>query len=764
MKLVSLNVNNFKKLNFDSPIRFKGGITVISGLNEAGKSTILDAILYALFGKVTRPPGHVKDDDLLAYQTKKCTVILEFEIDGEFYRVIREIRKTGTNKAELYKRIGQDQWKAIAAKSRDVTKAVERLLGEISFDEMLSSNVVAQKDLGRLVDPKSDRWKVVNAFLHLESFTVVSESLNEEKKNLEGTGPSRPGAVNTARERLNQLRQIAEECTRRRKLNSKSRGEIENLTKENESLENKYVELESLEAKLRGYDEILQRKQQLLSEAASKLEILNKHQQSISILEPKVLEYETELDKYQGLPDRTETSSLEEIIEVTKSDRTKLTQTQSFIETKAREVKKLEEELRPYSATDLKRLGKNKSLKPYASGLVILALAASVSFVFNIQVIPWILAAGAAIMAILLARRVSSMSNLVKQEGLEAKFCILEDKMKEMKELQGQSEQIQMSQKANEERLIKVASSLTYYTGFEIDIDPLDRADHMLKQYERDVEAKKHALESLSNAKHSLSLLRNQLDESCVSSQVSDLRAEASTLVVPALPSGLVFSREALNRTSANKESVGRSISANKSTIQSDQRTIRENERFLEEYKGIDEQLATQEALARKLERQLLITKLAKEGVERTVEAIKSRFHPGVARHMGEILPSLTLGRYKAALLDDDFAVKVFDPEAGEYRPRDVFSGGTDDQFMLAMRLAFVLSLMPEVKGTRPQFLWLDEPLGSSDEIRRSGIIEYLNTSLSKSFAQIFVVSHVGGLEEQIPNVLHLENGKIVVA
>lgn len=77
------------------------------------------------------------------------------------------------------------------------------------------------------------------------------------------------------------------------------------------------------------------------------------------------------------------------------------------------------------------------------------------------------------------------------------------------------------------------------------------------------------------------------------------------------------------------------------------------------------------------------------------------------------------------------------------------------------MRLAFVLSLLPEAKGTRPQFLWLDEPLGSSDEIRRSGITEYLSAGLSKSFRQIFLVSHVGGLEEPIPNVIRLENGKL---
>jgi len=32
--------------------------------------------------------------------------------------------------------------------------------------------------------------------------------------------------------------------------------------------------------------------------------------------------------------------------------------------------------------------------------------------------------------------------------------------------------------------------------------------------------------------------------------------------------------------------------------------------------------------------------------------------------------------------------------------------------------------LLPEVKGKKPEFIFLDEPLGSSDEVRRSGILK----------------------------------------
>jgi exonuclease SbcC len=126
---------------------------------------------------------------------------------------------------------------------------------------------------------------------------------------------------------------------------------------------------------------------------------------------------------------------------------------------------------------------------------------------------------------------------------------------------------------------------------------------------------------------------------------------------------------------------------------------------------------------------------------------------------MSAILPALTCSKYRAAILDEDYNVKVWDPEAGEYRSKEVYSGGTEDQFLLAMRLAFALALLPEVKGQKPEFVFLDEPLGSSDEIRRSGIVDYLAQDLSKKFKQIFIISHVGGLEEHVQNIITLDDG-----
>jgi exonuclease SbcC len=129
---------------------------------------------------------------------------------------------------------------------------------------------------------------------------------------------------------------------------------------------------------------------------------------------------------------------------------------------------------------------------------------------------------------------------------------------------------------------------------------------------------------------------------------------------------------------------------------------------------------------------------------------------------MGLILPVITSGRYKAVQLDDNYTVQVFDPDAGEFKPKEVFSGGTEDQMLLAMRLAFALALMPQAKGRNPEFLFLDEPLGSSDKVRRDGILALMHKELSQNFKQIFLVSHVGDLEAEANSIIQMDNGTVL--
>jgi DNA repair protein SbcC/Rad50 len=762
VKLVSLYASNFKKLDFDAPLRFKDGITVISGLNEAGKSTVLDAILYALYGRVTKPPGHAKDEDLLAYTTNRAKVDFEFTIGEKLYKVTREIRRAGTNKAILEEHIGEDRWKVTATKSREVTASIISLLGGISFDEMVSSTIVAQKDLDRLVQQGSDRWKVINAFLHLESFNEAVEELNEEKKDLEGTGQSRPGVINTQRDKLAELSRDLQEYERRESQNRTLKEETARLRDETEIMTTKYKELDALYNQLVKYDELLTLRQNALTEAQSKQGQLDSHRRAVATYRRQVEEAQGELTKYSDLPSDRDMAKISDLVSAVQGVDFKIGQLNELAKTKSAEVSFLQTELSGYDKSAIEKSKVSRgSLLPYAGGSASAFLIAVVSFAFSIAILPWAAVVIGLVLLLLLGRNVARMSKLVRLQGILGRFELYEGKTKELGGVQDDLTKQELVRTDSVTALKTGLASVRRYNQLGADTEPIERANMVLRQFSLDVQKKGSAESSIAKLVRGLAELEGQIDEPSLTKEIADLKTNAGKVVLPLLPTGLVFSKALLANVTEEREKVGRKISGNQAKMELNDRTSSDNEEYMTDHKNAKADVESQQKLVNKLERRLKVVRAAKDGIEKTAESRRDRFRPGVETYMGETLPSLTSGRYKAVMLDEDFGVQVFDPEAGEYRPKDVFSGGTEDQFLLAMRLAFALALIPEVKGATPQFLWLDEPLGSSDETRRLGIVEFLNVNLSRLFSQIIIVSHVGGLEDLIANIVRLENGKL---
>jgi exonuclease SbcC len=242
---------------------------------------------------------------------------------------------------------------------------------------------------------------------------------------------------------------------------------------------------------------------------------------------------------------------------------------------------------------------------------------------------------------------------------------------------------------------------------------------------------------------------------------IAMVEKKLKSTLLPPLPGGVEFSLELLDEASQMRDSLNESVSRVKTQIEESMTRIIELKQFLEENKGLEEQVDEQKRKVLLLQKQLAVVKYSIKGLEQTSESLRNRVKPQVERYMSQILPVITSGRYKAVQLEDDYTVRVFDPEAGEFRPKEVFSGGTEDQLLLAMRLAFALALIPQAKGRNPEFLFLDEPLGSSDKVRREGILELMHKELSLNFKQIFLISHVGDLEVEADTVIEMENGTV---
>lgn len=165
----------------------------------------------------------------------------------------------------------------------------------------------------------------------------------------------------------------------------------------------------------------------------------------------------------------------------------------------------------------------------------------------------------------------------------------------------------------------------------------------------------------------------------------------------------------------------------------------------------------------KKLEKTIQRMDYAIKITESTRESILKSVLPRTMAYMQKFLPILTSDRYHYAEIDENYKLKVYTSENNTPLEKNIFSGGTQDQLSLALRLSFAMATLPQDKGVQPKFIFLDEPLGSFDEDRARGLLYLLTQGeVAEFFDQIFVVTHVPIDEELFDEIYYVDNGKII--
>lgn len=753
VKLLALYAYNFKKLKLSSPLQFSEGITYIAGPNESGKSTLLDAILYALYGRMIRPSAMPSNEDIIAYGANDASVQLTFSIADRTFQVIRKIHMSKPNEASIQELLGDGHKRTIATTVKTVTKEVENLLGGITFNEIIASNVVAQKDLERLVEQsKEDRKRVINAFLNLESFTAVNEKLREEQKSLEGTRTT-VGLLPAERDKLETVKRELEDYEKKLKEVEEIEKSIWRLDIDIKETRGKYATTDQLFSKLESYDKAVKDREKLSAQLDAMKPLVEDLKRQIAQAESAVKDLE---ETHTKLKDFSDLEKVQEAMARCEERLSELTEIEATIRSQRERQETVASEI--CERSEKAKVLAKPSKAPWIA-LVICLLASAPSFAIVGLYAGFIAAVG-----IILFFALRSFQERAAREYLTERGLL--DRLKqESSTLKAVIQQSQGEIKSIEEDLDQLCKSIERFSGIyvqNISSGVKSVVAAMSRQLEADrkeksvLEERARGLLARIAAKPETETRLKETEE-----KASHLQRNITEIRLPELRE-ISFSSELLNGTRVEREKLLQEISAKEATLKSEQDRHNEGKRFLEEHKDVEERAKEQEAKVAELEKRFKVVKLALEGVEKTAEALRERVRPNVEAYMSRILPTITLGRYKAVQLDEEYRLRVWDPEAGEFKERDVFSGGTEDQFLLSMRLAFALALLPEVKGMHPEFMFLDEPLGSSDEARREGILNLLNTELSQSFKQIFLVSHISGLDEQVKHIIRLEDGEVV--
>lgn len=131
--------------------------------------------------------------------------------------------------------------------------------------------------------------------------------------------------------------------------------------------------------------------------------------------------------------------------------------------------------------------------------------------------------------------------------------------------------------------------------------------------------------------------------------------------------------------------------------------------------------------------------------------AVAGTIRPELEELVSGFVHLLTDGRHEAVTLTEDFTPILH--ESGV--PTEVVSGGTEDITALAMRLA-ISQMIAERAGHPLSLLILDEPFGSLDETRRGNVLGLIRR-LRGVFDQVVVISHVAETRDAVDHVIELE-------
>ena len=168
--------------NFFTEIKLDGNTnTLIVGENGSGKSTMLDALCFGLFGK---PFRNINKPQLLnSINQKDCIVEVEFNTSNKSYKIVRGIKP---NKFEIYQNgdlINQD------AAARDYQEFLEKFILKLNYKSFTQIVTLGSASFTPFMQlSAADRRAIIEDLLDIQIFstmnTLVKERLSINKESL----------------------------------------------------------------------------------------------------------------------------------------------------------------------------------------------------------------------------------------------------------------------------------------------------------------------------------------------------------------------------------------------------------------------------------------------------------------------------------------------------------------------------------------------------------------------------------------------------
>ncbi len=786
MRLISLEITNFRVIK-EARLTFPDKVIGIIGRNGSGKSSIIEAISWALYGNQAARTGRDEIKATYAGAGENCEVNLAFAVNGEKYRVVRRlVGRTGRPEVQLYR---GDASESVGV--NETKQYVGQLLG-LDWRGFLSSFLARQQELNALSDLQpSKRRDHIAGMLGIERLDKAIQHVKEDSKlnlarvqvldrqladkelvekdvaglseKLAGLGEplaKKEAAFKRAQEAFARIteayREAQEKEAKWREGQVRLEAEQKSLTVQTERLgelnseKAKLSEAQAERDRLAGSLEqlpVVKQEVEQLSRRKAEAELMNQllrqkkqYHTEIESLHKHLSQQETErqaiAEQLRPIPENIErlTESARERLEKAREEYSRIS---AEIDARKREAVKLEgqmssiAELGPESVCDrcLRPMGDDlESIKSHL-GQELDQLKQEVQTLAEKQA-------------------------TLRQSGIDLK--------KEFEQLQSQSKaayELRLKVEALDGRIAEQTKRATETTELlkqvveQIDQKPAEEFDPARLE---ELAAKLAELEKVQQRCSQLDGSLGRLPE--VEQGINDSRRKIDE--IKAAVQRLNSELEKLGFSEEEYASLKRSFTEGQDEVdhKRDQHmtAVREKELTEKELSDKLERLKSFDRTARELEENRSAhyygQKLGGLLGEYRKDLIAS-IRPSLADLSSRLINDMTDGRYSLVDLDDKYNLQVMD--AGEYFGVERFSGGEKDLANLCLRLAISLALT-ESAGLDRSFVILDEVFGSQDVQRKELILGAL-ANLKSRFPQILLVTHVEDIKEGVEQLITVE-------
>jgi exonuclease SbcC len=765
MQIERLELRNFEGYK-RAEINFERGLNVITGRNSTGKTTLLDALLFALFGIV---PGLEKRSlkllvSRLQGTTGNMLVKLSANISGKHVEILREGRLIGReDEAKRFRmtRLGLkiDGREVPVNNEEELNKKITELMG--MGIKMFTTLVYArQGELTNILEPKKEDMDLI---LGISLMKELVEQLDSVRKTLEEyEGENAKTMVAVFKERLlgvnqridqlnDQIKDLSDEIKILEDIVGKAKSEevgrlLQKIDKRESLLKDirdkEVAILNTLKEKEAKSTEDLNKQLEKLAKEERKLEeVLQRQKEDESRINDVVQQLSSRLSKIEENLENAGVSSINELEE-------KISSTQTELNKKEEELNAVNKEFKEVNQSRNELNGRLSALRnEIKSHQDLLAKGLPNCPTCGQKVDPDLVKQ-------IIKKKEDEADKLDSElKEINARYEYLNKRIKQLETDESKFSTDLSNLQKTRDRLIELLEGATKE---ELE-QRLSKERENLKRIQQVVDDNKGKLVELRGRKDDLQKAYNNVKslenekkklEKDLQECIEGIRSDLQALAFPFEPNDPDLKAKIAEKLPLSVEELKRKEDELNEKSKKLEDILEELKKKKEEMKEIEEKI---DKLEKRLEKAKICEELIekiKGGIERQRE-LRLRWIADEALRVYETLTDQRV--YKAFRINkDDYTVEVFPANLEGYIPAKRTGGGHQTLIALAIRVALLNVL------NQRSLIILDEPTYGVDSENLPQLMSYFS-EIAKKIDQVILITHYGLGEEEAANIVRVE-------